>query len=547
MQLSESQSQYDNQDLRVIAVSAPHWVSNGGQVVAHSLDVGDAFSLYNAIRKAATNAVNGTGAWGRSNWATFEGRSNSVLLMRYFNEEIQRFVRTLITVRPNLLLIGSMTLSFPGAVRLAQIAKDILGEEVFVVLGGKHVIETVFQARDGAVVHHRGSPVLLMKEGKITKCFDLVVSGDGEDVIAAIGELVASHAGCVNGRRHLFDELEQRASNIGGKWIACHVDDGSVRSIAGEQGCIDLQGVLPYPALFGVRSSFDIFDADVTIHAHSGMSRGCVYNCSFCSERSDVNGPLSRIQESPAYLGRQFLAARDYGARRLRSIKSSIFVEDSILLSGIDNALEKFCYILDANEINIPFGCQFTIDNILNPKKRAIMARLARYGLKYVFIGVETVKEDIARGMSKNLSRSSHAASWQQKVENALKELSLIGVRCGISVLFGLGESELDREYMLQQILQLKQTYGEPTVISANIATQHPLRGCDGGMNYDYLEWGTPEESEYLPLFVDTYGEASLRYPIRPDAVLSLAEVKHIQNIMIDINRADAMKWQKVA
>lgn len=151
-----------------MGVAAPHWVAKGTNNDSTSLNSSDPFSLYNAYRYAAGCAEKNVGYWEESNWNNFEGRKESIILMNYFYDEVDKFKEKLLQIKPDVLFIGAMTLAFAGAIEISKIAKNILGEKVFIVLGGKHALETMY-LENGEVINEDNSPLKLMKEGKIEK------------------------------------------------------------------------------------------------------------------------------------------------------------------------------------------------------------------------------------------------------------------------------------------------------------------------------------------------------------------------------------------
>ena len=107
--------------LRVLAVAAPDRKFNPqGQLMTGSKDP---VSLYNACREAARLAIEGIGPWGESNWAGDRKKRQSAIMLMRSLEEMAEFEEKLRTIRPNLLLIGAMSLCLPGAIACAQKAK----------------------------------------------------------------------------------------------------------------------------------------------------------------------------------------------------------------------------------------------------------------------------------------------------------------------------------------------------------------------------------------------------------------------------------------
>lgn len=418
--------------------------------------------------------------------------------------------------RPNLLLIGAMTLSLPGAIQIAKMAKEVLGDEVTIVLGGKHASETIYRERNN-VRHNPGSPLRLMSEGKIPSIIDLVVSGDGEYVIAKLGELVAKH---VNARSVVaqLNELE----SCPGHWILGTTKKGQIRTILSTGLAINYS-TLPIPAdIFGFQGSFPVFQADRTAHVYSDASRGCVYDCFFCTERRSVNGPV-KLQNAPEQLARQITAVAKNG--KTAGDLVSAFVEDSILLMGHPRELNQLHSLLVGGPI-IPFGGQITIPLFLRRDTRKSLIALKDVGLEYLFSGMETASETVAQAMSKNVGKD--AGGWMCRNEEVVNLASEAGLRYGVAILFGLGENQATRIHQLEEVTRWQKAYaGNPCVVSMNWATQHPL--LDVGM-FDYIDWGTPTESELLPYFQTLFGEASEKYLVTQPKP-TVTELKELEQL----------------
>ncbi|MFJ2813652.1 B12-binding domain/radical SAM domain-containing protein [Streptomyces sp. NPDC087294] len=490
--------------LRVIAV-APPGLPEGG-LGRHTLKSADPASLFNACRVAAQRADEGVGAWGRSNWAVpRQQRRDLLLLMHSLKEDLPEFEALLERERPHLLLLGAMTMCLPGAVACAAKAKEILGDEVCVVLGGRHASETIHQSGD-TVRHEVSSPCRLMAEAHVPAVFDLVVSGEGEHLIAEIGEAVET----LMERGLLAADLRRRLDEIKqapGTWVLSRYADGLIDDLVGRSGAID-RNLLPPPArVFGVRTAFDVFDGRLTGHVFSDTGNGCVFDCDFCSERKSVTGGLLQFGTGADRLMRQLQAVVDAVEEDFPGRGASAFVEDSTLLGGSPQQIDRLAGLLSRAELDIRFGGQFTIDQIRH--RADDIRKLSEVGFDYVFIGVETLDPSIIGGMSKD--RRSRAGQWMSRTEQAVESLADMGVRAGSAVLFGLGERQEHRLALLQQLAQWKEQYGSPSPISLNWAAQHPLRNSDLG--YRYHEWSVPA-GEWIDLFED-FGEASAIYPLK--------------------------------
>ncbi|MDC0710707.1 B12-binding domain/radical SAM domain-containing protein [Stigmatella sp. ncwal1] len=514
--------------LRAVAVSAPDWIE--GSKDSRALNSRDPASLFNACRYAALKTFDPSSSWSSSNWVGTRVERRSKVLLMYSLDDMPAFAGLLQREQPNLLLIGAMTLCLPGAVACAEVAKEILGDRVLVVLGGRHASESMYLERHHArtpdnVRHHPSSPLHLMASGRIPRVFDLVVAGDGEHLIAALGEAVAQaeQESGVSLPRAVLERLDPRTP---GDWIAGTLEGETSRVLLSARSPIHYAS-LPSPVrMFGAAAAFSVFGGRITAHAFSDTGRGCVYDCAFCSERSSVTGGLQDPMNAAARLYRQLdeavsVISEDHPARG-----ASAFVEDSVILGGSPRLVDQLAERMEADPLDIAFGAQLTIDQILT--RRAQLTRMARLGLRYVFVGIETLVPETIGGMSKDLGHKR--ASWLSRIHQAMELLRDQGIHCGCAILFGLGEPQERRLELLEVLRAMRGQYGMPEPISANWAVQHPLCGQDGGAGYDYTEWGTPP-GPFLECF-HRFGEASVRYPLPQVGAPLLHEVKEVTSLL---------------
>lgn len=519
--------------LRVLAVTAPHWPKRPIGIEICSFTAGSPFSLQNAVRQAAGCAKNKVGAWADSNWTTLEQRQSSVLLLEFMDEARVHLATLLPELKPNIVLIGAMTLGFPGAVEIAQQVREMFGEDCLIVLGGKHVNETLRRTKEEVQILSC-CPLELMKNKTISEInglplFDLVISGDGEDVVTVFGEIVHSTLSSGRPLRDAFAEKNE-LRRAGGQWIAGWVEEGEIGCIVSAGASLNFDIIPTAPAIFGLQSRFPVFDAP-TGHAYSDMGRGCRYNCFFCSERSALNGKLQRSNYAVDRLI-QHLEDIWIAGGSGRKGNCAAFIEDSILLGGNSRLIEEFVDKLKVKNFkSFKFGCQLTVNDIEVLKHRGLLQKLAGVGCDYVAFGMETVNEGVATRMSKH----NKLGLWSEASRCALKFLKEAKIRSGVFVLWGLGESQLEREHQLQQLINWKIEYDGPCSIGLNWATLHPGANINptsvsvtkGDMQFwfpsptesvakrtlpDFLEWGASESSDRFNIFVEIFGEASEKY-----------------------------------
>ncbi|MCB0540910.1 MAG: hypothetical protein KDE33_25590, partial [Bacteroidetes bacterium] len=281
--------------MKVLAVSAPHWVSNKSTATDLTFNSQTPFSLHNALRDAVNEAeTNIKSRWWNSNLKDFQKRNESVLLLEFWEQDKENFELAFNKINPDILFIGAMTLSFPGAIEIAKYAKQKKGENIFIVLGGKHVNETFFKNREGLYSHHVGSPLKLMEENSIPQIFDLVISGNAEKVITKIGEIIGGLKKRGGSFSHFFEKtnilkLEQSEGDwIGGALFKnkLHYFESSIKTP------INYLTLAHAVGQYNLTKGFKIFNTDYTIHGYSDTSLGCGFDCFFCSEKSSINGKI---------------------------------------------------------------------------------------------------------------------------------------------------------------------------------------------------------------------------------------------------------------
>ncbi|WP_312388271.1 B12-binding domain/radical SAM domain-containing protein [Pseudomonas sp.] len=525
-----------SRQIRAIAISAPECLS--GTKSGRALNSSDPVSLFNACRCAADLARGRENGWAMSNWATDRRNLREKFLLMYSLDEMEKLKDLLLSERANILLIGAMTICMPGAIECAKAAKALLGDEILIILGGRHINETMYLKNESNrlssfVRHHAASPSRLIRDRAIPPLFDVIIAGEAEKVIAEIGELFSRSDHCPLSyiKKHLN-------TNTAGKWIA---DFPRECTTLVSKGIALKRDALPSVVkTFGVTASFNVFNKRMTSHLFSDTGPGCIYDCDFCSERRLITGGIQEIESAPHRLYRQLQETVDIIKGDYPNRLASAFIEDSTFLSGSPAAITKLCQMLESHPIDIIFGGQFTIDQIL--RKKELIQRLALSGMRYIFIGLETLDPSEIGGMNKDTQRLKQ--SWKDRFLEALDFMASNTIDCGCALLFGLGECHSSRKELLRELIALKSIQGQPVAISANWAVQHPLRDCHESQNEDYLRWATPQ-GDLLNLF-HRFGEASVEYPLANVAPPQLDEVRELVALLDEFEAADGgNKWIK--
>ena len=69
--------------------------------------------------------------------------------MRHWVDEQNSFIKKVEKIRPDIVLIGTFAMNFPGAIEIAKTVRHI-SPETLIVLGGRHIGETFWSEIHGA-------------------------------------------------------------------------------------------------------------------------------------------------------------------------------------------------------------------------------------------------------------------------------------------------------------------------------------------------------------------------------------------------------------
>lgn len=157
------------------------------------------------------------------------------------------------------------------------------------------------------------------------------------------------------------------------------------------------------------------------------------------------------------------------------------------------------------------------------------------------FLGLETGDEDIALTLHKNISKNSSRANliptsqpvgWMEKFDDALTFFDSCNINTGVSILFGLGETQVNRVRMLSTLLDWQMKYDSAKCVSLNWAVRHPLRNDD--VKHKYLDWAVDPRDDRYPLIISLFGEASTCYG--DHEMPSLEELQEIKKYYLRLN-----------
>jgi hypothetical protein len=110
--------------------------------------------------------------------------------------------------------------------------------------------------------------------------------------------------------------------------------------------------------------------------------------------------------------------------------RPSAFVEDSTFLGNSPTLINRLADLLEKTPLDIRFGGQLTIDQILS--KPANSATLRTAGFDYLFFGLETLSPEELSPTSKNVGRKR--GSWKSRAEQVFELASDLKTACGVAV-----------------------------------------------------------------------------------------------------------------
>ena len=307
-----------------------------------------------------------------------------------------------------------------------------------------------------------------------------------------------------------------------GKWIAGTLISNQISTVTSVGLPINYNGLPSGAEMFGVSAAFDIFDYAPTAHVFSDIGGGCIYDCTFCSERFSVVGAPRQMKTSADRLYRQIDSARRL-VDHTHGVHSPMgaFVEDSTFLGWSPSLIGKFGELSQEAGLRTRIGGQATIDQII--RKSTDYQSLTESGLEYLFIGLETPLPTKIGGLHKDIG--SKYGSWMDRAEQAMDQLGEAGIDVGVSLLFGLGEGVAERDIMFRALERWRAS-GLLKTVSMNWAVQHPLKASVTGPQYTYLDW--PLSKGPLANLMRNFGEASDCYPIEGADIPTIPEVNHI-------------------
>lgn len=236
---------------------------------------------------------------------------------------------------------------------------------------------------------------------------------------------------------------------------------------------------LPVPdwALFDQRHLFRPFKGKIYTGSFYIMSRGCLYNCSYC-----VNTSLKKIQKS---CGRYFrFQSPKKTINDLTYLKNNFnatwfkFADDSIMMFDND-------YLQELREglmpLNIMFGCSVRPETVTREK----VALLKEMGCVAMSVGIESGNEQIRR----NVLNRKMSNELVKKAFNIINEFDI-----RVSTFNMIGLPNETRENVFETIRFNK----ELSVEACNVYVIYPYPGTELAIKYN--KYFRDENGEFIPV-----------------------------------------------
>ncbi len=342
--------------------------------------------------------------------AVLEKEGYEVIIIDAYLERLRQIElsKRIIEQDPDIVGITTDSCNFHESLRIAKLVKKSVSHAI-TVMGGPHA--TV-----------RAKEVIQYPE------VDVVVFGEGEytmlDIVRRVenGTSLKGCEGCFykENSKIIFNPPRQRIENL---------------------------DALPFPA----RHLLDYKKYPRT-YTHGGIkkpvdtvstSRGCPFNCSFCSNRViwgkkyTTRSPKNVVDEI------EYLVA-EYGT------KGIYFREDNFTLNN-ERVLE-ICEGLRKRKIEIEWECSSRVDLV----NKNLLKEMYKAGCRAIWYGIES-------GFQKTLKKLNKGITVEQSRE-AVKITKEVGIKVGGSFMIGIpGETMEDIEKTLQLIKELKCT---PTALT---------------------------------------------------------------------------------
>jgi radical SAM superfamily enzyme YgiQ (UPF0313 family) len=280
---------------------------------------------------------------------------------------------------------------------------------------------------------------------------DIVVVGEGEKTVYQIVKmyLEKGNVGSMD-----LDQIEGIA----------FLQEGKIKYTKPRRYIEDLNEI-PFPArdLVNMKDYKGWFLCKRTPETPMLFSRGCPYNCTFCSNRVwNISKPRVRLRSPQNIVDEMEQLYERYGIRE--------FFDNSDEFNNNLKHAVSICQEIIQRRINITWKTQLRA----HPLTEELVELMARSGCWYVHLGIESGNADTLEGIGKHITL--------EQVINACKLLKKYKIKIlGLFMLFNVWENESELQYEDIKMTQQTLNFGKKMVdkklldyIGWSITTPYP-------------------------------------------------------------------------
>jgi anaerobic magnesium-protoporphyrin IX monomethyl ester cyclase len=297
--------------------------------------------------------------------------------------------------RSDIVMLSVMTSQYNNALELARAAKTA-GKTV--IAGGVH-------------------PTFMDEEMLQTGLVDYIVRGEGEETVVELLDAMKEHP--------------QTFTPNGMLGISYRRPDGAIIQNPERPPPKDLDA-LPWPARHLLTRYMHVYKKTKLARTKSAatvtMSRGCPYQCSFCSV-TQFSGARWRTRSVDSVLDEIEHLFDTYGYEAI------IFTDD--LMTTHRRQIIELCDKIHERRLNFPWWCMARADNVMMWED--MVAKMAGAGCITVFLGLESGSEETLKNVNKNVAKKlvQQEGTAANVGEAAVNRLRTYGIGCVGAFLLG--------------------------------------------------------------------------------------------------------------
>lgn len=322
---------------------------------------------------------------------------------------------------------------------------------------------------------------------------DIVVKGEGEETLREIYSAVQQGKG--------IDDV------IG---IAFKRENGEIVNNCGRP-LVPLAQITPFP--------FDLFEEHIDYYKDFGTimsSRGCPYDCSFCSQRL-VSGRKFRFLSNERVVGEIKLLVDKYHQRK-------IFFVDDVFTVNKKRCMSLLQAIIDSGYHKKIGG--FVVESRGSELDRELLEKMKEANVISIAMGMETGSERMMLALGKGATVKCYV--------DAIKLAHEVGIGTDASLIFGLPTETAEERKMTANLVRMIPLDGArfncaipyPSTRFFNIAVKEGrLNKKEDWVNFSNQHYMTAPDLPYTPigttkteLVYDTF-MANLRFSLRPKVI----------------------------